>query len=404
MVVNDAGPAIVVISSLFPSEVRTGAGLFVRERMFRVAEYLPMTVISPQPWSPLDALIRRFLPRYRRLPLPVAHQDGIEVRYPRFFALPGITRWLDGWAMALALRSHIRALRDQGRAQVLDSHFAYPDGFAATRLGAWFGLPVTITLRGTEPRTAGYLLRGKLQSRALLGADKVFAVADSLRQLALRTGVPDARTRVIGNGVDEIKFQPLDRAQARKDLQLPPDATVIISVGGLVERKGFHRVIELLPALRQEFADLHYLVVGGASPEGDWSGRLRDQAASLGLNDVVHFLGPWPPEHLKVPLSAADVFVLATSNEGWANVFLEAMACGLPVVTTDVGGNTEVVCGPSLGTVVPFGKPAALQQAIAEALRRHWDRAVIRAHAEANNWAGRVQILLEELRAVAKPR
>ena len=64
---------------------------------------------------------------------------------------------------------------------------------------------------------------------------------------------------------------------------------------------------------------------------------------ALGLDDRVHFLGPLPNDRLNVPLSAADVFVLATSYEGWANVFLEAMACGLPVVTTDVGGNAQVV-------------------------------------------------------------
>lgn len=398
------GPAIVVISSLFPSEVRRGAGVFVRERMFRVADYLPVTVISPQPWSPLDRLIRCFLPNYRRLPSPVERQVGIEVRYPRFLAFPGVARWLDGWAMAFALRSHIKALREQGKARVLDSHFAYPDGFAATRLGAWFGLPVTITLRGTEPRIAGYRVRGNLQARALLAADKVFAVAESLRQLALRAGVLDARTRVIGNGVDALKFYPVARAQARRDLQLAPKAKVIISVGALVKRKGFHRVIELLPALQREVSDLHYVIVGGASPEGDWSERLHAQVASLGLEDVVHFLGFWPPERLKVPLSAADVFVLATSNEGWANVFLEAMACGLPVVTTDVGGNSEVVCGSSLGKVVPFGEPVALQRAIVEALRRDWDREAIRAHAQANNWPGRVQALLAEFHALVKRR
>jgi teichuronic acid biosynthesis glycosyltransferase TuaC len=79
----------------------------------------------------------------------------------------------------------------------------------------------------------------------------------------------------------------------------------------------------------------------------------------------VHFLGALPPDELKWPLSASDVFVLATRNEGWANVFLEAMACGLPVVTTDVGGNAEVVCRDELGSIVPFGDRVALQQAAA---------------------------------------
>jgi glycosyltransferase involved in cell wall biosynthesis len=179
---------------------------------------------------------------------------------------------------------------------------------------------------------------------------------------------------------------------------------VLISVGALVERKGFHRVIELLPYLRQQERNLVYLVVGGPSPEGDWRERLETQVAKLGVQENVRFLGAVSPQDLKVHLSAADVFVLATRNEGWANVFLEAMACGLPVVTTDVGGNREVVCDESLGMVVPFERPDLLRAALEQALSRVWDRSRIIAHARSNAWDGRIADLLEELRQVAALR
>jgi glycosyltransferase involved in cell wall biosynthesis len=96
--------------------------------------------------------------------------------------------------------------------------------------------------------------------------------------------------------------------------------------------------------------------------------------------------------------------VLATRNEGWANVFLEAMACGLPVVTTRVGGNAEVVCRDDLGTVVPFGDATALREAIAAALLRDWDRSAIRRYAEANSWDERIAVLVEEFRALGNQR
>ncbi len=108
------------------------------------------------------------------------------------------------------------------------------------------------------------------------------------------------------------------------------------------------------------------------------------------------FLGAVAPDELKAVLSAADVFVLATRNEGWANVFLEAMACGLPVVTTDVGGNAEVVADPRLGLLVPFDERDKLAGAISEALRRNWDRNFIVSHAEANSWDQRVKVLAAE--------
>ncbi len=142
--------------------------------------------------------------------------------------------------------------------------------------------------------------------------------------------------------------------------------------------------------------------MGGACAEGDWGGRLRQQVEALGLEGRVHFLGTIHPEALREPLSAADVFVLSTRNEGWANVLLEAMACGLPVVTTDVGGNAEVVARPELGTVVPFDDAPALQQALGDALARQWDGEAILAYARDNGWDKRIDLLCRIFNALAE--
>ena len=257
---------------------------------------------------------------------------------------------------------------------LIDAHFAYPDGYAAALLGRWFGVPVTLTLRGTEvPHSRNPRLRDRLKE-ALRRATRVFSVSESLRQLAIGLGMPPAKGRVVGNGVDTERFRPEDRHEARARYGLADSARVLVSVGALVERKGFHRVLAVLPELLEDNPDLHYLIVGGASPEGNLEQALREQVAALGLDRQVHFLGPIAPDELRWPLSAADVFVLATRNEGWANVFLEAMACGLPVVTTDVGGNAEVVCHAGLGEIVPFDDAAALKRALSHALTKDWDR------------------------------
>jgi teichuronic acid biosynthesis glycosyltransferase TuaC len=210
------------------------------------------------------------------------------------------------------------------------------------------------------------------------------------------------RSRWWATASTRCAFSPRDRVTARASLGLSPSAPVLISVGGLVSRKGFHRVIEILPQLRRDFPGLVYLVVGGPSAEGDNRAELETQVAGLGLQDCVHFLGPRSPDALADILSAADVFVLATSNEGWANVFLEAMACGLPVVTTDVGGNREVVRDASLGVVVPFGDAQLLAGALAAALGRNWDRAAIRRYAEENSWGERVERLCGHFQGLAR--
>lgn len=390
---------LVVFSALFPSAVRPGAGLFIRERMFRVARHRSLVVVSPQPWFPGQALVRLFRPGYRPMAPYREMQQGVAVYHPRFLAIPGLLRRLDGASMALFSYPLLRRLKADG-ARLIDAHFAYPDGEAASRLGRWLRLPVTITLRGTEvPHSRDPALRVRMM-QALKSAARVFAVSDSLRRLALQLGVAPDRSEVVGNGVDVELFQPVDRAEARRRLGLPDDAKVLISVGGLVERKGMHRVVDCLPALLAAHPGLHYLIVGSGGPEGDMRPELEARVARLGLGGRVHFLGALPPAELKWPLSAADVFALATRNEGWANVFLEAMACGLPVVATDVGGNAEVVCRPELGSIVPFGDAAALERALAAALDRQWDRAAIRAYACDNQWDRRVAQLLRAFDAV----
>lgn len=391
----------MVFSSLFPSAVQPGAGLFIRERMFRVAKRLPLCVVAPAPWFPLQTALRRFKPGFRPGSPEVERQSGIDVWYPRYLSVPGVLKQFDGRCMAHAALPRLRAIQNERGIDVLDAHFAYPDGYAAGLLGRKLGVPVTITMRGTESRHARDPRLRPLVVQALQRADRIFAVSESLRQVALSLGIAPDKVRVVGNGVDLERFRAIPQAQARDAMRLPAEAQVLVTVGGLVERKGFHRVIELMPQLLQAHPNLHYLVAGGPTVEGDWTQRLHALAQSLGLAERVHFLGPVAPADLHRVLSAADLFVLSTRNEGWANVLLEAMACELPVVTTDVGGNREVVCTEALGTVVPFGQADALAQAISTGLQKRWDKQHIRRYAEANTWARRVDDLDAEFRALA---
>ncbi len=392
----DKTPRLIVFSSLYPSHVRPNAGVFIRERMSRVAKYCPVTVVSPVPWFPLQGLIRIWKPDYRPQSAGFEEQSGIQVYFPRFLSIPGLFRSLDGFFMAVSCVPLLFKLKKQFVFNLIDAHFAYPDGYAATLLGKWFKVPVTITLRGTEVPLSKIPERRKLLLEALKQATKVFSVSNSLKQHVAALGANSEKISVVGNGVDTEKFFAIDKLEARQSLSLVEDAKILISVGGLVDRKGFHRVLEILPGLIAKYPNLVYLIVGGGCPEGNIRPRLEQQVESLGLAQHVRFLGAMASKDLHVPLSAADIFVLSTANEGWANVFLEAMACGLPVITTDVGGNREVVCDESLGTIVPFGEPATLSRAVDHALARTWNRQAIIGHAGNNSWGKRVSVLVDE--------
>ncbi len=378
------------------------AGLFIRERMFRVGRDFPLSVVSPQPWFPGQSILRRWRPAFR--PGAPAHdtQRTHDVWYPRFFSFPSVLKRWDGHLMAAGAYTRMKKLRAAGRLDLIDAHFAYPDGAAAVQLAKRLGVPCTITMRGTESRLAKDKVLGPLMARALCGADRVFAVSSSLQSVALSLGVPAHKVEVVGNGVDIETFFPEPAAASRERFGVAQDAPVLITVGGLVERKGFHRVMRCLPELRKSHPGLQYLVVGGPSPEGDMTETLHLLRQQLGLQDCVHFLGALKPNELRHALSAANVFALSTRNEGWANVLLEAMACGLPVVTTDVGGNREVVCSGDVGTVVPFDDERALCSALDAAIRAPWDRAAIRRYAQANTWDKRVLQLKENFLSLAR--
>ncbi|MCL2635423.1 MAG: glycosyltransferase, partial [Betaproteobacteria bacterium] len=214
-------PHIVVLSSLFPSPVQPGSGLFIRERMFRVARQLPVAVVAPTPWFPLQRLIRRIRPDFRPGAPAYEQQSGVDVWYPRFLSFPGLFKQFDGLMLALGALPRLRRLKKSGRLDLIDAHFAFPDGYAASLLSRWLKVPFTITLRGTETRhvqdrrLAGRLLRG------IGRAAQVFSVSDSLRQLLLARGARPERIEVVGNGVDTVRFAPHDRAACRAALDIP---------------------------------------------------------------------------------------------------------------------------------------------------------------------------------------
>ena len=389
-------PRLLVFSSLFPSEAAPTAGVFIRERMFRVARRVPIVVVAPQAWSPLDWLVRLFRPSFRPMAPAFELMDGIEVHRPRFLSVPGVLKRLDGRLMAAGSAPTVKRLLRQFRPTAIDAHFLYPDGYAATLLGRRFGLPVAITLRGSKDEWLVGTDREPMLVEAMRSAATLFSVSEALkRNVAVKLGIAADKVTVIGNGVDLAKFAPVDKAEARRRLGIAEDAKVVISVGNLIPTKGFHRIIPMLPSLRKRFPGLVFLIVGGGSTSGDMRPQLEALAREHGLDDIVRFCGRQPHEELRWFYGASDVLAQATEFEGWSNVFLEAMACGLPVVTTRVGGNPEVVADPAVGELVDYWKADAFEAAVARALERRWDRAAIVAYAKSNEWEERVERLVE---------
>ena len=391
---------VLVLSSVFPNPKQPALGVFVRERMRRVARHCELRVVAPVPWFPLNGLSR---PQWTGIPR-FDVQEGLAVHHPRFVCIPRYGKWLDGTLYAASLWPFLARLRREFPFDLIDAHFAYPDGLAATLLGAALRCPVTITLRGSIVRLATYPPHRPQLRFALARAARVLAVSDSLKRVAVGLGIPEERIRVVPNGVDADRFFPRDRREARASLGLPLDGTILLSVGGLNEGKGHHRIVGLLPDLIRQHPDLRYVIVGGERP-GDSSRPLIERLlATHRLEGRVMLAGERP--HGEIPLwpAAADLFCLATRSEGWANVLLESLACGTPVVTTRVGGNPEIVTHEGLGLLVDPTDDRALRAGILSALTRRWDTEAMVDHARAHSWDATAVAVVEELHAIVGGR
>lgn len=390
---------ILVLSSVFPNPKQPTFGTFVHARAARMATRHETVVVAPIPWFPLNRLFRGA----SRSGIPRLEPQGtLTVHHPKALSVPGVLKALDGIFYFLSVLPTVARIRRGFRFDVIDAHFAYPDGLAAWLLGKVFRCPVTVTLRGTIVPLSRYRLR-RMQIRWVLsGVDRIFAVSDSLKAVAVGLGIPGDKIRVVPNGVDTARFGPGSRVEARRALGLVSDRRILLSVGTLSPRKGHQRVLEVLPRILATHPDLLYVVLGGPGVEGDTGPLLERLIAQHGLRDHVRLLGTQPHEEVPRWLAAADLFCLATSNEGRANVILEALACGVPVVTTDVGGSREVIAEGMDGLLVAPGDPDALAGALLRALSTEWDREAIVRRAAGRTWEQTVDDLSGELGALVR--
>ncbi|MBX3610153.1 MAG: glycosyltransferase family 4 protein [Hydrogenophaga sp.] len=377
---------ILLFSTLYPSAVRPVHGIFVETRLRELLKtgLVQARVVAPVPWFPSTAT--RF-GEYASFAATPRHEErnGVTVEHPRYLLLPKVGMNLAPYAMALAAWRSIRRLQREGfDFDLIDAHYYYPDGVAAGLLAKWLGKPLVVTARGTDlnlipdyPFPRRLILRTAAQAGASIGVCQ--ALMDRLREL----GADGSRLHTLRNGVDLERFRPEPLAQARERLGLAQDGQYLLSVGHLIERKGHHIAIEALahlPGLQ--------LLIAGSGPE---ERALKELAERVGVSQRVRWLGVVAQQDLKWWYSAADALVLGSSREGWANVLLESMACGTPVIATNIWGTPEVVSTPSAGVLMADRTPQALVQAWHELMAAQPTRTATRHHAEQFSWAATTQ-------------
>ncbi|MGJ4729115.1 glycosyltransferase family 4 protein [Luteimonas sp. SDU101] len=379
---------------------------------------LALTNLFPTAWDPLRASFNRQqfdrLGQYHELDVMVAVDFRDRRRGPRgeapvlqharcadftFWYPPRIGRSLHGLAWYASLMAQRGAQLRRGRYDLLLASWGYPDAVGTSRLARRLGLPYVVKVHGSDLNVQAEqpLHRPQIAS-ALRGARAVIAVSDALAGKARALGVDADRVHLLYNGVDAARFRPGDRAAARRVLELPDDGPLLLYVGNLKPAKGCVDLLEAFPAVLAHHPRARLAFVGSGAADGTLSRR----AQQLGIADRVLLAGARPHDQLPAWMQAADLLSLPSHNEGVPNVVLEAMACGLPVVATRVGGIPEVL-PEQAGILVPPHDHEALGRALSDALQRHWSREAILEHAAGFRWDDNVRHLDRILRDAATP-
>jgi glycosyltransferase involved in cell wall biosynthesis len=288
----------------------------------------------------------------------------------RWTMLPALTREVHLLKDAQALWQLIRLFRQEQPALV---HTHTSKAGVLGRVAAWFArVPIIVhtphghVFYGHFGPLRSWLF---LQIERVLGAitDRLIALTEAERQDHLDRSVGKAdRFAVVPSGIDRERFGQA-RVQGKQQPEwfgCPPDALVVGSVGWLTDIKGHKYLIEAIAKLKQDFPSLHLVIIGS----GDRHDALLKQADLAGLRDAVHLLGH--RDDVEACLAGMDLFVLPSLNEGMGRALIEAMAAGLPVIASRVGGIPTVISHERTGLLVPSGDAAAL----ADALRRLLDR------------------------------
>lgn len=351
---------VLEVCQEFPNRYYPQLGTFIKQSIDSIAnQKVDITVVSPKPFVlPFSAF-----PYHNFSKLPrIEHTEKYDLHYPRYvYAVPKKYFYpITGISYAhFVSRYAIKNIKP--KPDLIHAHFSYPDGFGMIELAKKWNIPLVISALGTIERKVAY--EGSYTSgqiiKAMNFADKVLSVSEDLKLHIVNLGINENNVIVVPNGVDTEKFKPAGKENARKLLNLPLDKNIILFVGALRSIKGVDYLIEAAKNFVDSNTEL-YLV----GRDDGLKKSLKKMAQDFKITDFIRFIGPVNHEDIPLWISASDILVLPSLSEGRPNVVLEALACEVPVVATDVGGIPELIINGETGYLVPAKNPLELSEKV----------------------------------------
>lgn len=382
---------IAVVTRYFPSSGEPAQGRSLYETLRIVARNAEVRVYFPNAAYP--SLLKPRSRIYDKLDEAFRPPD-VSVSYFNYPALPLISRPLNGWMTARKLSNHVRAFAPD----LVFGCILYPEGFAALKIGKALGVPVAVMSIGSDLNRIGDSLSARFTRTVLHEADFVVTVCEDLRKTAIAMGAVAAKTRAILNGCDLSVFYPRERDQARQQLKIDPSFAAAVYVGRMDFRKGLGELLEAAAALHISRPSLHFYLVGTGPDKTAIESAIRAD----GARSYMHLVPGCAFDEVAVWMAAADVVTLPSYMEGCPNAVLEALACGRPVVATNVGGIPEIL-NEACGRLVPPRDAAKLAEALASALDASWDPKKISTE-RSRSWSAPAAELMEVFTALSGSR
>ena len=391
---------VLSLATLYPNAHTPRFGTFVARSLEALARRgdWDVTVINPIGLPPV-----LFGP-YRALAAAAVDgfEHGVMVHRPRFTLIPKLGGPLNPALIARAVLPLARRLHAESPFDLVDAEFFYPDGPAARLIARALGLPWSVKARGADIQFWGHqrFVRGQIL-KAGREASGLLAVSEALADDMAALGLPREAITVHYTGLDRERFHPRDKATARAEiaarglLPLAAGQPLLVTLGALIPRKGQEFVIRALPQVPGAA-----LALVGTGPD---EARLRALAAQSGVAGSVHFLGSLDHEAIPQLLSASNAMVLPSASEGLANAWVEALACGTPLVITDSGGARELVPDDSAGRIVPRD-PTAIARAVKALLADPPSPEAAARIAARFSWDSHAALLADHLARIARTR
>ncbi|MDI6735723.1 MAG: glycosyltransferase family 4 protein [bacterium] len=385
---------VLILTGLFPNNQQPNLGIFVKEQVVALNKFCSLKVVAPVPYFPPWKITKKwykFSQIYKK-----EIQEGIEIFHPRWFIIPKIGMSFYGLSYFLCILWMIKKIQKEFEFDLINVHFLYPDGFAGILIRKFLHKPVIITVHGSDVNLYfKYPVIRFLNTYASKNADGIITVASSLKDKLIEAGVPGEKITVILNGLDTNKFHHLPKNEMRKELNLPLDRQILLSIGNLIEIKGFHYLIKAISEIKKRGTPLLSIIIG----EGEYKKLLQKLIDDLGLGSYVWLIGSKLKDELPKWYNAADLFCLSSLSEGCPLVLLESLSCGTPVVATDVGGCSEII-SPDSGILVKPGDITELMNGILKGFETKWDMDKVINTVERNRWERVIENIVSKFNSV----